>query len=153
MKLRDHLPTDEASMDLTAMIDVVLLLIIFFVLGTEFAPMLRTPLDLPRERGASASHSQSLAVLLIDVTKDGTYRYAGQDTPLPKILQIVTAEVKRTAGRSGDRNPKTPEILVRADRACLAAHLNTLAVSLAAVGVHDWKLATSEVASQGGTGS
>jgi biopolymer transport protein ExbD len=141
-------------MDLTAMIDIVLLLIIFFVLGTEFAPLLRTPLDLPRERGSVTTSSQSLAVLLIDITKDGTYRYAGEDASLARVLQLINTEIKRAklGGRSGDKS-RLPDVLVRADRSCPARHLNALAIALASAGVRDWKLATSEVQGSSGVSS
>lgn len=154
-------------MDLTAMIDVVLLLIIFFVLGTEFAPMLRTPVELPREKGALGEGGP--AVLLVDVTSEGKYKYAGEEIAIDRLMQIVSREAKRaraagpaTGGGEPATKASTPrspgrglDVLVRADRKCSARHLNLLAASLAASGVNDWKLAVSAAGggASGGAGA
>ena len=54
---------------------------------------------------------------------------------------------RNTGGRFQDVSKQSGaadlDVVVRADRACPASHLNTLAGALTRVGVRDWKLATA----------
>src|SRR3954463_3162086 len=84
----------EAHFDLTPMIDVVLLLIIFFTLTAQFANILKTPLDLPQEPGAGAPE-QNPASVIIDITKDGELRLAAAPIALEQFLQVIAADVKQ----------------------------------------------------------
>jgi len=128
---------EEAGFDLTPMIDVVLLLIIFFMLTAQFTQTMTTEMDLPREKGAQivedATHQ-----LVIELTREGGIRIAGEDVSLDKLMLIVAADIKGAKGGAADL-----DVVVRADRACPASHLNTLAGALTRVGVRDWKLATA----------
>ncbi|MEX2219095.1 MAG: biopolymer transporter ExbD [Phycisphaerales bacterium] len=126
---------EEASFDLTPMIDVILLLIIFFMFTTHFAKTQLRPMDLPREKGERTAQDSGKASIVIDLAKDGQMSVLGTDTDLPSLVRMVQGEVLRL-GASLD-------LVIRADRACPAAHLNRLADGLAGVGVRDWKLATA----------
>lgn len=134
---RAHTPT-EATFDLTPMIDVVLLLIIFFTLTSQFAKTQQAPMDLPREKGEKATQAKP-AELVIDLRKDGTLSVLGVQTDLPKLTRMVEGEVLRVG--------EGLDLTVRAERTCPAVFLNKLAEALAAIGVRNWKLAT---ASEGG---
>lgn len=124
----------EATFDLTPMIDVVLLLIIFFTMTSQFAKTQQSPMDLPREKGEK-SGVEKPAELVIDLRKDGSLSVLGMPTDLGKLTRMVEGEVLR----AGDKL----DLVVRADRSCAAAHLNRLADALAGIGVRNWKLATS----------
>jgi biopolymer transport protein ExbD len=124
----------EASFDLTPMIDVVLLLIIFFTLTSQFAKTQLEALDLPKEKGVKAQGSQQ-STIFIDLRADGRISVLGMPTDPQSVATMVKGEVQRL----GD----SLDLVVRAERACPSAHLNRLADALAAVGVRNWKLATS----------
>jgi hypothetical protein len=62
----------------------------------------------------------------------------GRDTEVDWVVQSVAADARRAGG------PDRLEVIIRADRACPAAHLNHLATALASAGVRTWKLATEE---------
>src|ERR1043166_2169258 len=124
----------HASFDLTPLIDVVLLLIIFFPLTAQFARTQQAPMDLPKEKGEKAPE-QKPAALVIDLNKDGQLSVLGMNTALPDLTRMVEGEVLR--------NGEGLDITVRAHRECPAAHLNRLAESLASVGVRNWTLATA----------
>jgi biopolymer transport protein ExbD len=128
-----HIP--DADFDLTAMIDVILLLIIFFMLTAQFTTSQRRPVDLPREKGQPPDTSAA-ASFAIDMDRAGIYKLHGQAVELDRLVQLVTSDLKRHP--SGDM-----DVIIRADRSCPAAHLNRLANALAAVGVKRWKLATA----------
>lgn len=128
----------EAHFDLTPMIDVVLLLIIFFTLTAQFARTLKTPMILPEERGSGAA-DLSPAAVIVDLTKEGELRLATQPIKLESFLQVIAADLKRAKGGEG----QPFDLTVRVDRACPAVHLNTLAGALTQLGVRNWKLATA----------
>jgi biopolymer transport protein ExbD len=134
----------EAHFDLTPMIDVVLLLIIFFTLTAQFAKTLKTPMDLPQEPGAGQPDQSSEAVV-VDLTKEGELRLSAEPIGLDAFLQVIAADMKRaTAGG------QPFDLTVRVDRSCPAVHLNELASALTQLGVRNWKLATAGGGGSGG---
>jgi biopolymer transport protein ExbD len=124
----------EATFDLTPLIDVVLLLIIFFMLTAQFARMQLSAMDLPRERGLEAAKA-SAATVIIDLRQDGSMALMNNPMDMKSIVKEVQAEVAKTGA--------TLDLTVRAERTCPALYLNQLADALAAIGVRNWKLATS----------
>lgn len=76
----------EPSLNLTPMIDIVFLLIIFFMVGTKFAEMERqVKLELPavKQFGALTAAPQKRVV---NVYKDNTITMDGQTYALPDLL-------------------------------------------------------------------
>jgi biopolymer transport protein ExbD len=123
----------ETHVDLTPMVDVVLLLVVFFMLTTHFARSQQTPMELPQERGQK-ERQENRASLVIDLTADGRFVMTGA----PTTLQSIVHDVERERAAAGGM----PDIIVRADRTASAAHLNALADTLARAGIRNWKLAT-----------
>ncbi len=134
MRFRRPPETPEASFDLTPMIDIVLLLIIFFTMTAHFARTTSTPVELPRQPGETATAAGENQIV-IDINTTGSYVLLGRVLPLMDLANEVKAEVDRGGG--------APDVLIRADRTCKSAHLNRLATALAAAGVRQWKLATA----------
>ena len=126
----------DASFDLTPMIDVILLLIIFFMLSSQFATSELRPVDLPRERGVAPSSESSTAKLVIDIDRDGRYSILGE----PLELGALATRLASTQAASGTRHSG---IVVRADRQGSAAALNRLASALAAAKVDNWSIAVA----------
>lgn len=139
---RPRLPS-EASFDLTPMIDVVLLLIIFFTLTSHFAKTQLLPLDLPKEQGAKAESTLPTAIY-VDLRADGRLSVLGVESDASSIARMVQGEVQR-AGEG-------VELVIRAERKCPTQHLNRLAEALASSGVRSWKLATMGDGGSGGGG-
>ncbi len=125
----------EAAFDLTPMIDVVLLLIIFFMLSSQFAQASRRPIDVPREEGEKTA-SESTEMTLIDIDGPDQYSVLGRTLTLAQLIELVQADLKRRGTAA------QPEFTVRADRSSPASELNKLASALTQVGVRTWKLAT-----------
>lgn len=124
----------EATFDLTPMIDVVLLLIIFFTLTSQFAKTQLEALDLPKEKGVKVEGQQQ-STIFIDMRADGRISVLGMPTDVPAVAKMVEGEARRL-GESLD-------LVVRAERNCPSQFLNKLATALAGAGVRNWKLATS----------
>lgn len=124
---------DQATFDLTPMIDVILLLIIFFMLTSQFAQTQLRPVDLPRESGPDVSGKASAAVV-IDMDREGRLSVFGQPLAMEELAAIVPM---------GGAGPAGSSLIIRADRTGPAANLNRLAERLVALGVREWRLATN----------
>ena len=127
----------EATFDLTAMIDVVMLLIVFFTLTAQFSRSEQAPLDLPSQAGRPVPE-QDRNTIYLDVDKDGTITTLGERIELSAFaVQMVSKSRALPTGIDG------LEIVVRADRTAASKHLNSVAKALSAAGISRWKLATA----------
>jgi len=122
------------DLDITPMIDVVFLLIIFFMTTAQFARMTRANLDLPVEPGEEELRRS--AGLVVNVSAGGEYIVDGQTVSLERVLGMVRAELA-TAG-----DAEAVELSIRADRRARAGAVNRLAEELTSMGVRSWRLAT-----------
>jgi biopolymer transport protein ExbD len=96
------------ALNITPLIDIVFLLLVFFLVATKFAEEERI-LDIPMP---SASHANALAVppqpLVINITEDGRYYVHGKFMD-KKNLGLVMLDVSQN-------NPLTQSVLIRAHR-------------------------------------
>ena len=130
--------------DMTPMIDVVLQLIIFFLFTSQLSQVMRSPIDLPEEKGDEAE-LVTPGTIVIDVTGDGMYLVEGETRSLEDVVRLVSLEQQHA-----ESTGMGLDLLIRADRKGPAAHINRLANRLASVGVRQWKLGTT--VPQGGGG-
>lgn len=144
MKIGRHKPMEEAGFDLTPMIDVVLLLIIFFVLSSQFAQAVRKFIPLPDEVG-EASAAMKQESMIVDIDETGQMFMVGAVVDMETLLRSVQSQVRASGGQ-----PEAVDLIVRAHRDLQAASINRVALALAGIGVRNWKLAT---AGEGATGA
>lgn len=123
------------GISMTPMIDVVLLVIIFFLYTARFAEVSRTSVDLPDEPGVRDVLSDPDA-LMIDVRNDGVFLVNGRDRSLQRVIEIVQEQADRLDG------PENVRVLLRADRGTSAGPVNELARQLTRMGVRQWSHAT-----------
>ncbi|MDY6949024.1 MAG: biopolymer transporter ExbD [Pseudomonadota bacterium] len=99
MKLRpkDH---EEPEMNLTSLIDVVLLLLIFFMVSTTFVDESRIKLQLPQASTEPAAE-QKKDPIEVAVTASGEYRVNGQ-TLINTSPATLSAAVSKLAGERRD---------------------------------------------------
>jgi len=135
MKFGRSTPRGDATFDLTPMIDVILLLIVFFMLSSQFSRTDRTEVDLPKESGDETASEEQPSELILDLTRNGSLivdsRFI-EFSELPGIIGVIETATQ----------VDKPTIIVRADRLARAEHLNRLAAELARLGISGWKLAT-----------
>lgn len=123
-----------ADFDVTPMVDVTMLLIIFFMLTMHFANAARvSPMNLPQEKGDIGALRADDA-FVIDVRPDGSF---GLGTDSFDLAGVV-ARAKIANDQSN-----VSKIVVRADKDRPVSDVDRLARALAAAGVRNWKLATS----------
>lgn len=126
-----------AYFDMTSMIDVVLQLIIFFMYTSQFSQVMRSPIDLPKQAGDEMELVDPTAII-VDVQNDGSLIVERSVIDLPKLALMVRVEIDRLDG-----DASRVDLLIRADQACQAGHINNIAEQLAGMGVRNWQLGTA----------
>jgi len=126
----------DASFDLTPMIDVILLLIIFFMLSSQFATSELRPVDLPRQEGEAPMSESASAKLVIDMDRDGNFSVLGEPVEAAQVAGRIAAVQRETGTRHSG-------VVVRADRAAPASALNRLAERLAEARIGNWSIAVA----------
>lgn len=99
---------EDPELNMTSLIDVVLLLLIFFMFSTRFIDESRLRVKLP-EAGAAPNESTVADNVEIEVTAEGAYRVAGQ------LLVNNSPDTLATAlSRVSNANKAMP-VTIRAD--------------------------------------
>jgi len=101
-----HLNKKSASFDLTPLIDVVFLLLIFFMLTTTFVNLEnRVKVNLPSGDFAAAESSENI---IVTITENNTIYFNGKLIDPLKLTESVAAEIKeepeRTVVLEADKN-------------------------------------------------
>ena len=127
----------EVSVDITAMIDVVFLLIIFFMTTAQVARLTHTEIDLPLERGDQQTTPDE-AGLVININSNGEIIVASRVVGLAELEEIVRSEIREDPQRPASQL----KLLLRADRTVAALYLNRVIRLLDSLGVGVARLAT-----------
>ena len=107
MRIRDHRSDDEPDINLVPLIDVILVLIIFFVVTTTFDARSVLKLQLPQATGEpSEGQSKALSVL---VNADGRY-FVDDREALRTDVESLEQTLREVAGDDRER-----PVLLRAD--------------------------------------
>ena len=133
MKLTKHRPRTIAEMNMTPMIDIVFLLIIFFMTVTQVSKVNKERLDLPDQEG---SMEQVDAPVIINIRKSGEIVVSGNVISTPVLVSMVADEVAR---RGGD--PRRIKITVRGDANGNSETLNEITEALGNIEVQNIFLA------------
>ena len=133
---------EEVSVNLTPLIDVVFLLLIFFMVSTTFTRETQLSIDLPEASGEPRETEQKQIEILIDET--GAYRVNGQGLVDGNMRTLQAAIYKISAGDT------TLPMLISADAE--ATHQSVVRAMDAAgqMGFVHLSITTRQPASQGG---
>lgn len=123
------------EMEITPMIDVVFLLIIFFMTTAQFARMTRADVELPREAGEQDEAPEE-AGLVVNVMADGSIIVNGDPVSLDTLASLVRIEARAAGGAEHAR------VLLRADRSADTAHLNRIVTRLRELDIGAARVAT-----------
>ena len=107
MRIRDRESFDEPEINLVPMIDVILVLIIFFVVTATFDARSVLKLELPRATGEPPTASSNALVVLVNA--EGRY-FVGDREVLRDDLESLKATISEVAGTDRDR-----PVMLRAD--------------------------------------
>lgn len=107
MRVRTQDPAAELSLNLAPMIDVVFLLLIFFMVATTFAQQEKEmSLDLPTAESGEEAKSTPEEIV-INLMQDGRIRVAGEDVSEEALEALLV--------RAARANAETP-VTIRGDR-------------------------------------
>jgi biopolymer transport protein ExbD len=126
------------------MVDVVFLLIIFFMTTAQFSRLTRAEVDLPQERGEQQRRAEE-AGLVVNVTRSGELIVSNRTVALGELQQLVQDELRSDSDEQ-------PRLLIRADRQADVRHLNEVVELMTSLGFGEARLAT-EVPPRLGGGS
>ena len=136
MRIRDFRADDEPEINLVPLIDVILILIIFFVVTTTFDARSVLKLQLPQAGGEpSEASSKALSVL---VNAEG--RYFVQDR---EALRTDVESLKRTIVEVAGSDRKRP-VLLRADGRTPHQSVVTALEALGQLGFRQINIATAQ---------
>lgn len=122
--------------ELTPMIDVVFLLIIFFMVTSEFARDVRAELELPQLPGEQKEQPEE-AGLVINIDENGAILLSVSEDPVTlEELRQRLEEAFLSSGSTGDH------VLLRADKRASTTRLNEVVRLLHEVGVGSTRMGT-----------
>jgi len=107
MRIRDHRSDDEPEINLIPLIDVILVLIIFFVVTTTFETRSVLRLQLPQATGEPVPGEERTLSLLVNA--DGRY-FVGDREALRTDVDSLKRTIVDVTGNDRDR-----PVLLRAD--------------------------------------
>ena len=99
---------EEIELNMTSLIDVVLLLLIFFMMSTKFIDESRLQVRLP-EAGVQPDEVSAKESVEIEVTAEGNYRVGGRDLVNNSPDTLATALARATNGN------RAQPLTIRAD--------------------------------------
>ncbi len=138
MRFNKHKRSASVEFNITPMIDVVFLLIIFFVTVSQLSKINQEPVQLPKQPGAEEPKPSTVTV---NVTQAGELAVSGERISTARFLQIVSHEL---AAAGGDTSLIT--VVVRADERSRSGPVNEIVASLARMGIKSVRI-TVEVPS------
>jgi biopolymer transport protein ExbD len=134
-------PAEEAGLNLTPLIDVVFLLLIFFMVSTTFDRSGEIPLQLPSAERETPVTEQAWIDILVDAR--GRWFIDGQEVPEQRAVALHHALARRLEARPGD------PVLLRADAQASHQSVVTVLDLLGRLGVESVSIATTGRARDG----
>jgi biopolymer transport protein ExbD len=141
LKFQQRRHADE-ELNMTSLIDVVLLLLIFFMMSTKFIDEGRLQVRLP-EAGIQPDEASLRKTVEIEVTAEGGYRVGGRDLVNNSPDTLATALSRATGGN------RAQVITIRADGRAVHQSVVTAMDVAGRLGYRQINIATVHDGSQG----
>lgn len=136
MKLQPRRPLEEPNVNLISLVDVVLLLVIFFVLTTSFVRQSELAIHLPEAASAAPADGRKQPALEITVTARGGFFVNGRAL-VDNRPETLAAAIRRVAPETGLR-----DVTVSADARAAHQDVVTALDVVGRLGVTDVHIAT-----------
>lgn len=137
MKLSRSRSHYELSFNMTPMIDIVFLLIIFFMTVSQITRTVDHPVELPRViQGTSESKT---ATVTINLNEKGSVIVAGKTLSQQEVATALQNRLQKV-----DNDPDRIRIQVRCDRRCLSKYVNQLVNRLSSMGFRKVRCAVAD---------
>ena len=122
MRLSKRRRATIAEMNMTPMIDIVFLLLIFFMTVSQVSEVNKEQLSLPKLEG---SDDQQPATVTLNINSDGVMIVGGRELSLGELLTVVSTELQRV----GD-DPGRLHVVIRADERSESKPVNQVVSAL-----------------------
>ncbi|MFW5959858.1 MAG: ExbD/TolR family protein [Chitinivibrionales bacterium] len=120
---------EKAEVNISPLLDMVFILLIFFVITTNFSR--ETGLDVNKPRAASASY-QGNNIILIGISREGAVYIHGKRVSLDELVTVLKRELNARPDLKavivGDRHSELG-MSVKAMDACLSAGVKNVSVA------------------------
>ncbi|MBC8873445.1 MAG: biopolymer transporter ExbD [Planctomycetes bacterium] len=133
MRLTKHKRPTTAGMNMTPMIDIVFLLIIFFMTVSQVSEINKERLELPKLKG---SEDQKRVSLTVNVDQSGDIVVSGNRITNSELLTFVSLELAKV----GD-DPDRLAVVIRGDERGDSRTVNEIVTSLARLQVKKVRIA------------
>lgn len=133
MRLSKKRVQHTKGMDITPMIDIVFLLLIFFITVTQVSETNREKLELPELKG---SEDQKKTSLVVNVRENGQIIVADNPMEVVDVAFLVGKELETNGG-----DPGLVTVVVRIDQRATCEVPNALVKQLASQGISKVRLA------------
>jgi biopolymer transport protein ExbD len=107
MQLSKHRREPTARINMTPMIDVTFLLLIFFMTVTQVSEVNKERVELPKQKGAE---DQTPVELIINVTQEGDVYVSGERISLARLASLLGEQIADVGG-----DPNRVRVVLRAD--------------------------------------
>lgn len=132
MRVPDHARSSEANVQMTPMIDVVFLLVIFFLVSSHLARQeVQMPLPLPTASSGERPGETATRRVTINVLGDGRLLLAGKPVEASQLRERLVA--------ARDESGPEIEVRIRGDRAVAYQHVEPILLACARAGI--WNVA------------
>jgi biopolymer transport protein ExbD len=136
MRLTKHKRSTMTSMDMTPMIDVVFLLLIFFMTVSQVSRVNREQIELPKLAGTQDQQDSSVVV---NVDEAGAIVVEGRALTSPQLAVWMSDEIARQGN-----DPAAMKVTVRGDAAGAARSVNEVVRTLNRLGVLQIRMAVQK---------
>lgn len=133
MKLTKRQHNKTASMNMTSMIDIVFLLLIFFMTVTQISKVEKERLELPKLAGTD---DQKPTTLIVNVNQEGAIVVYGREVSLTELVTQVGEELVAVGNE-----PARLTVVLRADRRGTSRTVNEVVQKLSALGIRQVRIA------------
>lgn len=122
---------------MTPMIDIVFLLIIFFMTVSQITRTVDHPVELPKVvEGAAKSKT---ATITINLNEEGSVIVAGKQLSQAEVVRALQKQLEKM-----DNNPDRIRIQIRCDKRCLSKFVNQLVNRLSSMGFRKVRCAVAD---------
>ncbi|WP_305907931.1 biopolymer transporter ExbD [Methylomarinum sp. Ch1-1] len=97
------------EISITPMIDVVFLLLIFFMVTTTFNRQTELKVNLPEAHGVESDSKEKIITLMID--EDGTYFLSGDDGKFHQLINQKLSTLKRALSQAAGNSRRIPFVI------------------------------------------
>lgn len=125
-----------ASLSLTPLIDVVFLLLIFFLVSTKFAEEEREMEVMLPEASEAQPLTSKPREMFINIDENGRYFVTGKILGLAELEQVLKAAWVNNPGRAS--------VIIRADKRCQVEYLVAAMNACNKANIRDYKITTRE---------